>query len=44
MLILLLAFLGTVSGAPLYTRQNGDPCAGLIGVDGYESLLSVEVC
>jgi hypothetical protein len=31
--ISLLAFLGTVFGAPLDTRQGGDPCAALIGVD-----------
>jgi hypothetical protein len=41
MLISLLAFFGTVSGAPLDTRQNGDPCAALIGVDGCEYLPSI---
>jgi hypothetical protein len=43
MLISLLAFLGTVSGAPLEVRQNGDPCSALIGVGGCEFLPSIQV-
>jgi hypothetical protein len=39
--ISLLAFLRTVSGAPLDPRQDGDPCAALIGVDGCEFLPSI---
>lgn len=37
MLFSVLALLGTVSGAPLDTRQIADPCAALVGVDGCKS-------